>query len=86
MNKEELNELLKIINRNMDNYNKDITLRMEISDSLERKTLKRSAEQLCKELYEESHPFSLEESFDFLIEESKISEKKKVKKKTLLKK
>lgn len=57
MKKEELNEWLKSINRNMDNYNKDITLRMEISDNLERKTLKQSAEWLCEELREYSPDF-----------------------------
>lgn len=73
MNKEELNELIKNINRNMDNYLKDITLRMKISDDLEKKALKQSAERLCEELREYSQEFSQDESLD-LIETSKEKE------------
>lgn len=61
MEKEKLNTLLNNINGNMKNYNEDINVRMNISDALEIKRLKRAADELVDEITECEKEFSQSE-------------------------
>ena len=51
-NNEELNTLINTINDNMRAYDRDIKVRMKISDNLEIKRLKQAAKVLFEELIE----------------------------------